>query len=337
MSYIELKNISKSFGEKEVIKNFDLSIDKGEFISLLGPSGCGKTTLLRMVAGFIDPTEGEIIIDGKTVFSSEKNIYVKTGKRNLGMVFQSYAVWPHMTVYENVAYPLKIKKLPKEEQRERTMAILRQVGLENREKDYPWSLSGGQQQRVALARGLVMEPSVLLLDEPLSNLDVQLRQKMKEEIMDIQKRTGVTVIYVTHDQSEALQMSDRIVVLSNGNTEQIGTPEEIYHQPRTIFTANFVGRMNFIRKDGRTIGIRPEYISVIRPGDTGAKPGSHSIKGNLGRYIFEGSRNECFFDTEKGEISVETPNALPLSVGEDALLSWDRQVDFEEEMHEVDA
>ena len=155
--------------------------------------------------------------------------------------------------------------------------------------------------------------------------------------MDIQKRTGVTVIYVTHDQSEALQMSDRIVVLSNGNTEQIGTPEEIYHQPRTIFTANFVGRMNFIRKDGRTIGIRPEYISVIRPGDTEAKPGSHSIKGNLGRYIFEGSRNEYFFDTEKGEISVETPNALPLSVGEDALLSWDRQVDFEEEMHEVDA
>ncbi len=323
MAYIELKGLKKRFGDKEVIRGLDLEIEKGEFVSLLGPSGCGKTTILRMVAGFVDPTEGEITIEGRTVYSSDKNIYVKTGKRNLGMVFQSYAVWPHMNVFDNVAYPLKIQKLPKEERRRRTMDILKQVGLEDREKDFPWMLSGGQQQRVALARGLVMEPSVLLLDEPLSNLDVQLRQKMKEEIMDIQKRTGVTVLYVTHDQGEALQMSSRIVVLSEGNVEQIGTPGEIYHHPKTRFTADFVGKMNFLSGDGRTVGVRPEYIS---PGTE--KTGAYGISGVLVRSLFEGSRNSYVFSTEAGEITAESPFALPLTIGEQSWLSWDRQVEF---------
>lgn len=325
MAYIELKGLKKKFGEKEVIRGLDLEIEKGEFVSLLGPSGCGKTTILRMVAGFVDPTEGEIIIGGNTVYSSEKNIYVKTGKRNLGMVFQSYAVWPHMNVFDNVAYPLKIQKLPKEEQKRKTMEILKQVGLEGREKDFPWSLSGGQQQRVALARGLVMEPAVLLLDEPLSNLDVQLRQKMKEELMEIQQRTKVTVLYVTHDQGEALQMSDKIVVLNKGNAEQIGTPEEIYHHPKTIFTADFVGKMNFLKNGNKTFGIRPEYISIGKE----KKDRAYGISGRLERYIFEGNRNSYLFSTEEGELTVETPIPVSLLKGEQAYLSWDQQVEFE--------
>lgn len=325
MAYIELKGLKKKFGEKEVIRGLDLEIEKGEFVSLLGPSGCGKTTILRMVAGFVDPTEGEIIIGGNTVYSSEKNIYIKTGKRNLGMVFQSYAVWPHMNVFDNVAYPLKIQKLPKEEQKRKTMEILKQVGLEGREKDFPWSLSGGQQQRVALARGLVMEPAVLLLDEPLSNLDVQLRQKMKEELMEIQQRTKVTVLYVTHDQGEALQMSDKIVVLNKGNAEQIGTPEEIYHHPKTIFTADFVGKMNFLKNGNKTFGIRPEYISIGKE----KKDRAYGISGRLERYIFEGNRNSYLFSTEEGELTVETPIPVSLLKREQVYLSWDQQVEFE--------
>lgn len=329
MSYIQIKGLKKKFGDKEVIKNLDLEIEQGEFVSLLGPSGCGKTTILRMVAGFTDPTEGEIIIDGRTVFSSEKNIYVKTGQRKLGMVFQSYAVWPHMNVFDNVAYPLKIQKVPAEERTRRTMDILRQVGLDNRAKDYPWSLSGGQQQRVALARGLVMEPSVLLLDEPLSNLDVQLRQKMKEELMDIQKRTGVTVLYVTHDQAEALQMSDKIVVLNKGNAEQIGTPLEIYHEPKTVFTAGFVGKMNFLDWEGKNIGVRPEYITVHVEKDMNADFGRHQIKGRLHHVIFEGNRISYIFNTEKGEITAESPFLLEIVEGKEAVLTWDRQVEFQ--------
>lgn len=319
MSYIQIKGLKKNFGEKEVIKALNLEINQGEFVSLLGPSGCGKTTILRMVAGFTDPTEGEIIIDGRTVYSSEKKIYIKTGERKLGMVFQSYAVWPHMTVFDNVAYPLKIQKVPLPERKRRTMDILRQVGLDQRAEDYPWSLSGGQQQRVALARGLVMEPSVLLLDEPLSNLDVQLRQKMKEELMDIQRRTGVTVIYVTHDQAEALQMSDKIVVLNKGQAEQVGTPMEIYHQPKTVFTAGFVGKMNFLELDGKTVGVRPEAVKVGSEG---------RIKGKIAHIIFEGNRVSYLFQTEMGEITAETSSVLDIHEGEEAWLSWERQATF---------
>lgn len=323
MAYMELKSLKKKFEDKEIIRGLDLEIEKGEFVSLLGPSGCGKTTILRMVAGFVDPTEGEIIISGKTVYSSWQHIYVKTGKRNLGMVFQSYAVWPHMSVFDNVAYPLKIQKRPREEQKRRTMDILRQVGLEGREQDFPWSLSGGQQQRVALARGLVMEPSVLLLDEPLSNLDVQLRQKMKEELMDIQKRTGVTVLYVTHDQGEALQMSHKIVVLSQGNVEQIGTPADIYHRPKTVFTANFVGKMNLIKKGQKMVGIRPEYMKAQKE-----EAGVCGLKGVLSRYVFEGSRNSYLFETDAGEMIVESAMPLDLVEGERACLTWEREIEF---------
>ena len=324
MAYIEIKNLKKKFDEKEVIKNLNLEINKGDFVSLLGPSGCGKTTILRMIAGFTDPTEGEIVIDGKVVYSSSENIYVKTGQRKLGMVFQSYAVWPHMTVFDNVAYPLKIRKMPAEECKQKTMNILKQVGLDGRENDYPWSLSGGQQQRVALARGLVMEPSVLLLDEPLSNLDVQLRQKLKEELITIQKRTGITVIYVTHDQSEALQMSNKIVVLNKGNVEQIGTPAEIYRHPSTVFTAGFIGKMNFLQTEDRTIGIRPEDISISRS-QTDSK---YQMRGILHHTIFEGNRISYVFQTEKEFITAECISVLDCQEGDELWLNWEKQHEF---------
>lgn len=325
MSYIQIQNLKKRFGEKEVIKNLNLEINKGDFVSLLGPSGCGKTTILRMIAGFTDPTEGKIMIDGKTVYSSAEKIDVKTGKRKLGMVFQSYAVWPHMNVFDNVAYPLKIRKMAAPEYKKKAMDILKQVGLDGRENDYPWSLSGGQQQRVALARGLVMEPSVLLLDEPLSNLDVQLRQKLKEELISIQRRIGITVIYVTHDQSEALQMSNKIVVLNKGDVEQIGTPVEIYQHPKTVFTAGFIGKMNFFQSAGKTIGIRPEDISVTQTQDSS----KYQIRGILHYSVFEGNRISYVFHTENGMATVESLCALDLNEGEEVWLNWEKQSEFE--------
>ncbi|MBQ3420158.1 MAG: ABC transporter ATP-binding protein, partial [Romboutsia sp.] len=192
MSYIKIDNIVKKFGDKTVIDGISLEFEKGEFISFLGSSGCGKTTMLRMIAGFEEPTSGSIEIDGKVLYSSKDNIYMPAGKRNLGMVFQSYAVWPHMNLFDNVAYPLKIQKVDKEEIKRRTLEMLEIVGLGGREKEYPWAFSGGQQKRIALARALVMQPSILLLDEPLSNLDAHLREKMKNEIRSIQKKMNIT-------------------------------------------------------------------------------------------------------------------------------------------------
>jgi iron(III) transport system ATP-binding protein len=227
MSKVVLKGLSKSFGDVNVVNNIDLEIKDHEFLSFLGPSGCGKTTTLRMIAGFDMPTTGEIFIGERLVSSVEKKIFVPPEERNVGMVFQNYAVWPHMDVFKNVAYPLKIKKTGAEEMKERVMKVLSMVKLTGMEKRYPHQLSGGQQQRVALARALVMEPDVMLLDEPLSNLDSKLREEMRFEIKDIQRRIGVTIIYVTHDQAEAMAMSDRILLLHNARVQQLGTPKEI--------------------------------------------------------------------------------------------------------------
>ncbi len=233
----------------------DVSIDiaHGEIVCLLGPSGCGKTTTLRMIAGFDRPTSGEIHVEEKIV--SSKAQLVPPEQRKLGMVFQDYAVWPHMTVFRNVAYPLKIKRVSKSTIRKRVNETICLVGLEGLDKRYPEQLSGGQQQRVALARALVAEPVAMLLDEPLSNLDAKLREKMRFEIMDLHRRTGITVVYVTHDQAEAMVLSDRVVVMNLGKIEQTGTPVEIYKQPASPFVADFIGLANFaparlIKADG---------------------------------------------------------------------------------------
>ncbi|MCR4837464.1 MAG: ABC transporter ATP-binding protein [Eubacterium sp.] len=241
MSEIKIDHIKKNFGKVEVIKEFDEKFADGEFVSLLGPSGCGKTTMLRMIAGFERPTSGEIWIDGTPV--STATTFVPPEERGLGMVFQSYAVWPHMNVFKNVAYPLKLRKLAKEEIWEKVERVLEIVNMQDLAERMPEELSGGQQQRVALARALVAEPKVLLLDEPLSNLDAKLRESMRREIKELQKRLNISVVYVTHDQSEALTMSDRVVVINEGVIQQSGTPMEVYRNPANFFVENFVAKV----------------------------------------------------------------------------------------------
>ena len=232
------------YGKTVAVDGVDLDIGKGEFMTFLGPSGCGKTTTLRMIAGLIEPTEGEISVGGK-LLSSPGTKVVPPEKRNMGMVFQSYAVWPHMTVFENVAFPLRNLKKSKEEIVKRVRAALELVKLDGLEDRYPSNLSGGQQQRVALARAMAIEPDILLFDEPLSNLDAKLREEMRFELKEIQRRIGVTSIYVTHDQAEAMAISDRIAVMSHGQIKQIGKPREIYDSPEDPFTAEFIGLANF--------------------------------------------------------------------------------------------
>jgi iron(III) transport system ATP-binding protein len=244
--YLTLENITKTFpprggiSEVNAVKNVNLDIQKGELVTLLGPSGCGKTTTLRMIAGFEFPTAGEIVLDGKKINDLPPH------KRDMSMVFQSYAIFPHLTVFENVAYGLNVQKLPRDVINKRVDKVMDLVHLEGYGDRAPNQLSGGQQQRVALARALVMEPKVLLMDEPLSNLDAKLREEMRSEIRRIQQELNITSVYVTHDQIEAMTLSDKIVIMNNGVIEQIGTPVEIYRFPRSRFVANFIGRANFI-------------------------------------------------------------------------------------------
>lgn len=239
MSTITLRNVTKSFGKSQIIKEFDAEFGDGEFVTLLGPSGCGKTTTLRMIAGFERPTTGEIYLGERLV--SGADTFVPPEHRNIGMVFQSYAVWPHMNVFDNVAYPLKIRNLPKAEIREKVTGILEEMGLSEYAQKMPSKLSGGQQQRVALGRALVSESGILLCDEPLSNLDARLRKKMRREIKEIQKRYAITVVYVTHDLTEAVDMSDRIFVLNEGVVQQVGSPKDICEAPANDFVRDFIG------------------------------------------------------------------------------------------------
>ena len=245
MSTITINHITKSFGDNTVLKDFTETFSDGEFITLLGPSGCGKTTMLRIIAGFEKPTSGELWIDDQLV--SGGKTFVPPEKRGIGMVFQSYAVWPHMNVFDNVAYPLRIQKKSKEQIKEAVEKVLETVHLSQYADRLPSQLSGGQQQRVALARALVAEPKLLLLDEPLSNLDAKLRESMRFEIKEIQQRTGITVVYVTHDQTEAMAMSDRIFLINSGVVQQCGSPQEIYNQPANQFVADFLGKVDFFK------------------------------------------------------------------------------------------
>jgi putative spermidine/putrescine transport system ATP-binding protein len=240
MGYLELTDIQKRFGTTTAVENFTLAAEQGEFVSFLGPSGCGKTTTLRMIAGFEQPTAGTITINGQDVTHTPPN------KRNVGMVFQSYALFPNMTVADNIGFGLRVRKRSKDDIRKRVAELLEIVNLPDKGGRYPYQLSGGQQQRVALARALAFEPQVLLLDEPLSALDAKIRVALRHEIRQIQRQLGITTVYVTHDQEEALSLSDRVVVMSEGRIEQVGTPFEIYNFPATAFVASFVGTLNVL-------------------------------------------------------------------------------------------
>jgi spermidine/putrescine ABC transporter ATP-binding subunit len=235
---IELKNVTKRFGQTAAVNNVNLTIQEGELFTLLGPSGCGKTTSLRLVAGFYTPDEGEVLFNGRVVNT------VPPDQRGIGMVFQNYALWPHMTVFQNVAYGLKLQKIGRAEANERVNVVLNNVELQGFGDRYPGQLSGGQQQRVALARALVLNPKILLLDEPLSNLDAKIRVQVRQEIRKLQKDLGITTIYVTHDQEEALTLSDRIAVFNHGQVFQVGPPKELYERPANYFVADFIGINN---------------------------------------------------------------------------------------------
>jgi iron(III) transport system ATP-binding protein len=260
VSFLLLENLSKEFvgrGGEGIVRAVDqanINIEEGEFVTLLGPSGCGKTTTLRLIAGFEFPTEGRIVLDGEVINQQPPN------QRDMAMVFQSYAIFPHLKVFENIAYGLKIQRLSRDVMREKVRRVLELTELTGLENRAPNALSGGQQQRVALARALVMEPKVLLMDEPLSNLDAKLREVMRTEIRRIQQTLGITSVYVTHDQIEAMTLSDRIVVMNQGWIEQIGSPQEIYRKPRTAFVADFIGSTNFV--EGMVRGIDGDMVAL---------------------------------------------------------------------------
>jgi len=265
MVKLEFRELAKRFDGVTAVNNVSLSIEEGEFMAIVGPSGCGKTTLLRLIAGFLKPDGGRIFIDGEEI-SSPRSV-VLPEKRNVTIVFQSYAVWPHKNVFENVVFGLKLRKLPKGEISRKAKEVLKLVKLEGLENRYPAELSGGQQQRVSLARAIVVEPKILLLDEPLSNLDARLREGMRFELRELQQKMNITSIYVTHDQTEAMVIADRIAIMNEGSIEQVGAGEEIYLEPVTNFVASFVGKTNLL--SGKIVEFRKEKRHVfveIQPG-----------------------------------------------------------------------
>lgn len=325
MSFLRLTDVTKFYGATRAVADMNLSVEKGEFVSLLGPSGCGKTTTLQMIAGFEAVSSGRIELSGKDI------THAKANTRGLGIVFQTYALFPHMTVADNVSFGLEMRKMPKAERTERVKQALALVHLEQHSGRYPRELSGGQRQRVALARALVIEPPVLLLDEPLSNLDAHLREEMQFEIRRIQREVGITTLMVTHDQSEALSISDRVVVMEAGRITQVDAPYRLYEHPRNRFISDFVGKANLLPgsldAQGRpqiaaggalAISLRPEKIE-LRPAGEGR------LQGRVLTRFFLGSQWLYRLETALGEVSVLRSNdgLPPLDEGQRVGLHWD--------------
>ena len=315
---VSIQGLTKSFGDVRAVAGVDLEIFEGEFITLLGPSGSGKTTVLRMIAGFEKPDSGKILLRGIDV--SQLPPY----DRDVNTVFQDYALFPHMDVISNIEYGLRVNGVDKDERRQRAKQALKQVRLEGYEGRKPAQLSGGQRQRVALARALVNRPSVLLLDEPLGALDLKLREQMQIELKELQRAVGITFIFVTHDQEEALTMSDRIAVFNHGRIEQLGTPREIYDNPQSPFVSEFVGQTNKIEIEGKKINIRPEFISVSKS----AVYGDRSVQGTLRDAIFVGATTRYLVDTTLGSTMISTDPKDLLVIGENVTLSWDKNKEF---------
>jgi ABC-type Fe3+/spermidine/putrescine transport system ATPase subunit len=332
MVKVELRKITKRFGEVTAAGDVNLTIEDGEFFTLLGPSGCGKTTTMRIIAGLEFPDSGSVLFDGVDVTQQPSH------KRNTGMVFQNYALWPHMTVQENVAYGLDVRKVPKEEARKRVEEALETVHLAGMGARFPTQLSGGQQQRVALARVLVINPSVLLLDEPLSNLDAKLRVEMREEIKSLQKRLGITTVYVTHDQEEAMTVSDRVAVQSRGEVRQVGSPTDIYNWPQDAFVATFIGKGTVLKgvahiagdgfrmeAGGLTLHCASEYLQdgadavvVLRPEAFSLQPPKepyNTIAGEVEWGAFVGPYKEIKLNVGGESILVQVPPDAESEVG----------------------
>jgi len=320
MSFLSISNAVKTFGANTVVKGFDLSVEKGEFVSFLGPSGCGKTTVLRMIAGFERPTSGKITIDGRDVTDAAPN------KRRIGMVFQAYALFPNMNVADNIAFGLKIAGLSKSETDARVQEMLGLIGLSHLAERYPYEMSGGQQQRVALARALAPKPQVLLLDEPLSALDAKIRVSLREEIRAIQRQLGITTVFVTHDQEEAMSISDRIVVMNGGRADQIGTPSEIYNRPRTRFVAGFVGTLNVLRArvnaaDPRHVTVGGAAVHLPQPVATADAAGNLSLalRPEALSLTPSDARNVTFAGTVKSVNFMGSVIRIQLAVGDEAI------------------
>jgi len=347
MAYLTVANATKRFGDTfTALKDVSIAVERGEFFTLLGPSGCGKTTLLRSIAGFNQLTSGSILIEGRDLGS------VPPHKRDIGMVFQDYAVFPHLTVFENVAFGLKPRKVARDEIARRVPEALEAVRLGALADRLPAAMSGGQQQRIGLARAMVINPQLLLMDEPLSNLDAKLRVELREEIRDIQKQIGIAAIYVTHDQEEALAISDRICVMSNGHIEQVGTPQEIYGNPQTLFVASFVGTINKLKPGAAldhllgelglaetakahpnaTWVVRPENLLLEGEGGVGGQPVA-TVTGTVSKYTYLGREAHLQISTDLGDLVVHVANPdrngvqaegqVKVLVAKDAVLGFD--------------
>lgn len=330
MEIIRVEGVAKSYGRHQVHKDLTLSIERGECFTLLGPSGCGKTVLLRLIAGFETPDAGRVSIDNTVVTDPARGINITPDRRGLGVVFQDYAVWPHMTVFDNVGYPLKIAKRPKNELTDRVMEAIEMVGMSGLERRLPSELSGGQQQRVALARALVANPSVMLLDEPLTNLDANLREEMRFEIKELQRKLNITVLYVTHDQEIALAISDRLAIMDEaGRIRQTGNPWEIFERPADSFVFSFMGIANFVpvRRAGEAYlvgngeqiipweppqGDAAEWVAGFRPSDVQIARQGAGLNGTVKRANFLGAMMDYLIEVDGAQLrtSLETHEAI---------------------------
>lgn len=342
MAGVRLSRLLKTFGETVAVHNIDLDVPDGSLTTFLGPSGCGKTTTLRMVAGLETPSAGTISLGDEIVHGD--GVHIPAERRRIGMVFQSYAVWPHMTVFDNVAYPLKVRRMRRDELRRRTNAALKTVQLEELAERFPAQLSGGQQQRVAVARAIVFEPRILLLDEPLSNLDAKLRVQMRIEIRELQQRLGVTTLYVTHDQHEALAISDQVAVMNHGEIVQLGSPQDIYERPVSKFVADFVGWTNFLpgtMTDNGSVNVLGETIDVncsglaagtdvhvtIRPEDvrigTNGNGQEVTFNGDVRTSMYMGRNLMCEIAIGEYVMQAHVPTSVAVKIGETVPVSFD--------------